>query len=175
MAPIRSVAGATARAGARRAGGCFAAPRFGDPAPFAVRRTLAARPPFAFPWRLRVLASGNLVLPPPRFGIDREPLRVLRVDDVLRREPALARDPHAEVHVREAREAVRVGADGDRDAGIPGPAAQAPVEVEALRVGVDLDRAAQLGGAREDPLHVDRVRVAGEEEPPRRVPEDGEV
>lgn len=70
---------------------------------------------------------------------------------------------------------MRVGADLDRYAKLLRGAAETPVEVEAMRVGVQLDRHAHLRRLLEHGVHVYRVRLAREEEPARRVAEDGEV
>ena len=50
----------------------------------------------------------------------------------------------------------------------------APVQVQPVRVGVDFDGHAARPRLGKDRFEVDGVRVAREEQAPRRVAEDGE-
>src|ERR1043165_823150 len=115
----------------------------------------------------------------PRASTPREVLRdllgVARVEDLLRRQAALARHPRpAHQRVVLAR-GVRVGVDAERHAAVEGALDQAPVEIEAVRIAVDLDHHAALAGALEDLVELHRVAVARQEQAPGEVAEERDV
>src|SRR6266566_3037859 len=70
---------------------------------------------------------------------------------------------------------MRVGPDLDGDAELFRLAAVPPVEVQAVWIGVELYGDSHLNGFLQHRFHVDRVRLAREQQSTRRMRQDGEV
>jgi hypothetical protein len=94
------------------------------------------------------------------------------VDDVGLHDPSAPRRGHAELDRGEVVEHVRVGADGDVNAQLPGAPGVGVVQVEPRRIRVDLDGLAVSFRGLEDLLQVDGIRRALADQPAGRVRED---
>ncbi len=86
-------------------------------------------------------------------------------------EPGFPRHGHAEPHVVEPLEVVRVGVDRDEDALLAGVLQHLPARVEPVGVAVVLERDPAVRQGGEDLLLVPRVTLPRQQQPPARVTE----